>query len=124
VVTGLYRVELRLENSIGLGPEWLPAAVRSSMQSSELYSVESYSDTSAVVLIRSGRRPAVGESVTAGAEGMSLPLAASPRGSIINVSEAVDAALPSAQGQEKAAIKVLGAVGLLAIVCWLVSRIP
>lgn len=122
MTTAAYRVELRLESAVGLGPEWLPVAVRSSLPDAELVSVESYNDAAAVVLIRAASRPAVGQALTPGAEGVSLPLVASPRGTVVNVSDAVEQALPPTT-PGKAAVSVLAAVGLLAVVWYLVSRI-
>ena len=119
----VFRVELRLENAIGLGPEWLPVAVRSSLAGGELLAVESYSETSSVVLLSANARPVIGQSITPGAEGMSLPLAASPKGTIVNVSDAVDVVLPGTSDPGKAALSILAAVGILGVVWYLVSRI-
>jgi hypothetical protein len=116
-----YRVALVLENTVGLGPEWLPTAVRASVPGAELVSVESYDEHTAVIIVR-GAVPAVGETLSPGAEGLSLPLAATPKGTVTAASEALDAAVPVTD-TGKAALSVLAAVGLLAAVWYLIARI-
>jgi hypothetical protein len=118
----LYRVELRLSNATGLGPEWLPAAVAGSLQDASLASVESYDGVSAVVIVRAGARPAVGADVSLGAAGIALSIGATPSGTVVGVGDALDAALPPPT--KNAALSILGAISLIAVVCYLVSRMP
>lgn len=121
-MTSLYRVELRLANASGLGPEWLPAAVASSLQDASLAAVESYDGATAVVIVRAGARPAVGSEVSLGAAGLALSLAATPSGTVVGVGDALDAAVPTSSSH--AALSIVGALGLIAVVCYLLSRIP
>lgn len=119
----LYRVALKLSNSTGLGPEWLPAAVRTSLPGSELVDVESYDGSQAVVRMR-GVAPAYGAHIAATPEGLQLPLPGAPTADVMAVETSGSEPEPVASSGTAPAVQILGALGLIALVWYLIHRIP
>lgn len=127
----LYRVEMQLDRAAGTSPAWMVAALRAKYGDAELVRVESYGASSAQVVVRSrSAAPTTGDQIVPFSESLQVPAEALPTATVRQVSEIqlvqggpAEAIEASATSQERVAIRLATAAGILLAVVFLTRRV-